>query len=486
MSKLKVIVSIIIVLTLFPLTMSGSVFAASTTKVLSTNFTLVNLGTTSASVVAEYYKTDGSTWTAADSYSSFTIAPDGGQKIVRQYDSASGLESGQGSVVISSSQPLGAVVQILARGQVPTSGAYNGVSSGSNVSYLPLLQKQNRTASGLVNSQIIVQNTESTAQDPAIVLRGSDGSTFTKNITNLQGGASYYYDLADETGLPNNWVGSATVTGTGSGTLAVVSNMFMGPNGMQTYNAFPTSSATSEWFFPLLTSRLTNGQSGAIALQNVSGGEIPANDLQLTCNGLGSSTPATITAENPAAIANYSAFYFNPVTNTTDFPTNWYGSCRLFSKTSKAFVAFGQIRYTNGVGAAAAYEGIPGNIIETTLYVPLVMKRLSNGQATTAAIQNLSTTNDATVTLLYTPSAEYIAAGGSSTPITISNIIIPAGNSISRNYRLSTGGESEPSLPLGWYGTLKVTSDQPVQAMIQITNLSPSGDPWMAHLGFVK
>ena len=56
------------------------VFAGSTTKTLSTNFTVVNLSiTTNASVTALYYKDDGSAWTADADKTNFTVPMNYGQ-----------------------------------------------------------------------------------------------------------------------------------------------------------------------------------------------------------------------------------------------------------------------------------------------------------------------------------------------------------------------------------------------------------------------
>lgn len=478
----SLIVAIMVVLSTY-----GSSLAGSTTKSLSTNFTLVNLGTSLATVSVDYIKADGSPWTANADYTSFTIPADGGQKILRQYDAASGMSSGQGSVVVSSDQPLGAIVQVLARSpQIPTQGAYNGVSQGSTKYYIPLLQRQNTTGSGVVNSQIIVQNADTAAINVNITLTRITGETFPKAITNLGPGQSYYYDLADEAGLPTGWVGSAVLQSTGKFT--AVSNLFLGAHGLMTFNGFPDEAKTSSWFLPLITSRLTNGQSASVAIQNLSTNPLAIGDVELLCTKDAASTgPTTLTVTNTTSIAVGAAYYFNPVVDTVNFPANWYGSCVVSSLSAQPIVAFAQIRYTNGISDSAAYEGIPGNSTNTTLYVPLIIKRLSNGVATAVTLQNLNKIADATVTLTYTPSPEYVTAGGSATPIVIPNVTIPAGGSIIRSHRLISGANSEPTMPVGWYGTLKVTSNQPVQSYVAITSLlASSGDTLMAHIGFTK
>jgi len=127
--------------------------AQSTTKSLSTNFTVVNLGSGPAQGIVQYIKTDGTQWGSGSE--SFTIANPGGQAIFRQYNPAGqpgnpNLTDGAGSVIISADQPLGAVVQILARGQNPTSsGAYSGFTAGDSSLYVPLVARKLSTASGL-------------------------------------------------------------------------------------------------------------------------------------------------------------------------------------------------------------------------------------------------------------------------------------------------------------------------------------------------
>jgi hypothetical protein len=85
--------------------------AQSTTKVLSTNFTLVNLSPGSNTVNISYYKQDGSQWRSPEVA---TLAAQGDQLIRRQYDDTE-LSSGSGSVVVGGQGALGAVVQIQTR-----------------------------------------------------------------------------------------------------------------------------------------------------------------------------------------------------------------------------------------------------------------------------------------------------------------------------------------------------------------------------------
>jgi hypothetical protein len=464
------------------------VLGQATTKQLSTNFTLVNLGDGQADGTVSYLKTDGSAW--GDGSEDFTITDPGGQAIFRQYFAAGqpgnpNLTDGNGSVVIESSQPLGAVVQILARGQNPTSsGAYSGFTEG-DISYnIPLAARKLPGASGESNSQIIVQNTGTGPADIEIEMINGDGSTrYTKSETGLAAGASYYYDLNLESAsnVPDAWYGSAVArTTTGGASIAVVSN-FIAADAMQTFNAFNTSAGSTTTYVPLFTSRLANSLSTPLSVQNVSGGTIAIGGIDVECTP----DPALIgfspfTVSNPAPVLNTASFFVNPVIDLT-IAEGFYGSCVISS--SADVVAFVQMRYI-ATGEAAAYEAIPGGSTETTAFIPLAAKRLGNGFATAVTIQNLSSST-VTMDLTYMPSPDY---GGSSSPVVIPDVSVGPYASYIQNHKITSGPGSVPSLPDGWYGTLMVESDEAVDSFVQLTMVwgAPSGDSFMAHNGFVQ
>lgn len=486
--KTRILVGLGLALILAAMTIAPGL-AQSTTKSLSTNFTLVNLGNGPAQGVVQYIKTDGSSWGSEN----FTISTTGGQAIFRQYDSVGrpgnpGLTEGAGSVVISADQPLGAVVQILARNQNPTSsGAYSGFTGGSTSYYVPLAVRKLSTATGLGNSQIIVQNAGNSAVNVVIKLINPDGSPrYTKSGISIQPGASYYYDLALEnpTNVPDGWYGSAVVsTTTTGGAIAVVSNFFTG-DAMQTFNAFSSASPTTRWFVPLFTSRLANGLSTPVAVQNLSGSTIPIGDVSLTCTpdpSLSGYTPFTKT--NTTAIENTAAYYFNPVVDTT-IPQGFYGSCVV--NASANVVAFVQMRFVTTLptaNEAAAYEAFPVGSTDTKAFIPLVAQRLANGFATAVTIQNLSD-ETATFNLTYKRSPDCTVGPDTYSPP--AQTVGPYASLI-QNHRTGVSG-----LVDGWFGTLTVQSNKPIAAFVQLTFLRsinpnlPGGDNYMAHNAFTQ
>lgn len=462
-------------------------------KTFSTNFTLVNVGEDAAQGMIEYIKPDGSEWGSE----SFMIAETGGQAVFRQYASPGdpgnpNLDDAGGSVVVTADQPLRGVVQIQARAQDPTSnGAYSAFQAGAASFYVPLAAKELTTASGLANSQINVQNVGSEAIDAEIELVASDGTTshIADGVT-LEPGASWYYDLATDASVPDEWYGSAIArTTTAGGSIAVASSFFTA-DAMQTFNAFPSSEPTTKWFVPLFTSRLINGLSTPLAVQNLSGSTIPVGDIEVTCTPDESITLDPITMQNDAAVEDSASYFFNPVIDMT-IPAGFYGACVI--ESSADVVAFVQMRFV-GEGEAAAYEAIPADGVTKEVSVsPLVAKRLANGFATAVTVQNLSETMAATVDITYTPAPEYVAAGGSATPLVLNDLVIPAGGSLIQNHRILTGPGAVSGMPEGWYGTMLVESEgEPIHGFVQLTYLSsvnpalPSGDNFMAHRAFVR
>jgi len=473
----------------------GLVSGASTTKSLSTNYTLVNFNASSAGTVsAQYVRDDGSVWDTK----TFTITA-GGQRIVRQYDPAdvnTPATAGKGSLVISADQPLGAVAQVQAvypgsLETVQTSGAYAGFSSGAAAFSAPLVSRQGSSASGLTNSQLMVQNTGTAATDVVVTLSPLPGtanqSSATITKTGLAVGTTWYLDLDDDagaTGLGTGWFGAATVNATtAGGQVAVVSSFFTGANAMQTYNAFPSAAAATTIFAPNVFARLTNGLSTPVTVQNLSGTDMAVGSVSLDCKGdanlAATVLPRDFVLTNTAAIANGGSFAWNPVTNM-NFPTTWFGACKVTAPGNA--VSFVQIRTitngTNNPDDAAAYEGIPSGGTDRQVIMPLMTRQLGNGFLTVGTIQNL-TNADNVVTLAYSG-----ATGNATFTATI-----PAQGSLIQNLRTGAGLPGTfAGLPDGWVGSLKVTSATgPIAGYVQLRNVVRTvGDNFMAHNAFTQ
>jgi hypothetical protein len=352
--------------------------------------------------------------------------------------------------------------------------------------YIPLVLRRINNVS---SSQLIIQSAESsgttTVSVQFIKAAASPGSNYTKPNISLQPGASYYYDIEEEANLAAGWFGSAVVTAASSRNIAVVSNLFTLPDTVQTFNAFPESALSNVWFAPLFTSRLANALSTPISIQNLSGSTLNAGDIDVSCTpDATSSGLSSFVVSNPAAVAANETYIVNPVTDNS-IPANWFGACRIQAPAGKNVAAFVQMRRPGQSSDAAAYEAIRGGGTNTTVQIPLMAKRLSVGFSTVATIQNLNISQAATVTLIYTANP----ASGFSGSTTVPNLSIPAGGSLIRNLRLpyNAGNAVTENLPDGWYGSLKVTSNRPIDAFVQLTTVgATSGDTLMAHGVFTQ
>jgi hypothetical protein len=483
-----------------------SAHAAATAKQLSTNFTLVNLDKDNPATGAiSYLLESGAAWPGVSAGNlSFSLPANGGSIQIKQYFDPT-MQPGRGSVVIASDRPVGAIVQIQARGQVPTQGAYTGFLEGHSVYYVPLAARNRYTLSGTGNSQIIIQNADSAAVTVTVELIPNTGSsgTYTRTIPSIQPGVSYYYDLSTETNLPDNWIGSAVVTALDSRKVTVVSNFFQGPDILQTFNAFPQEEIGPEWIVPIFFSRLENGMSTVITVQNIGSAEVAAGALAMHCRTIWGNTPAELDFSNPTAIAVNGSYSFNPIGDALLYPVAWAGTCEV-QAAGATLAAIVQMRYygsPTGVVGASAYEAVRAGGTDRVMFVPLVAKVLPNGFASVVGIRNLGDSST-TLTLHYIPATNgncpvstcdinHDGVVDAADTITIAGLVLPGESSLQRNHRLGTGtssAEAENNLPNNWEGSLRIeSSSQPIDGYVQLTYYkNVSGDQFMAHRVFTR
>lgn len=452
-------------------------FAQATTKTLATNFTLINFGTTTATVSVNYVKPDGSTWAADAGNTNFTIGPNGGQKIVRQYQDTT-LTAGQGSAVVSSDQALGAVTQVLADypthpAQNASNGAYSGITTPSDTWLLPLVAKNGSSASGTLNTQIVIQNAGSAAVNVQVAF----SNNYTKTGISLNPGASLNYDLSLDGSMPTGFASAVVKTVPAGGSLAVVQNTFIGADGLQTLDGFASANVGSSWMVPLFVAKLaSNNLSTPVTIQNLSGGTLAINQITMSCVAdPASPTAGNFSVQNSTTVANNASYIFNPVLVSWTTPVNWFGACRITTSPAANVVSYVQMRFV-GIQNTDSYQAINASGSNKHVFVPLIAKRLTNGFASAATIVNLSNSNTANVSLVYTKSS---GPG----PATLTwNTTIPANGSLIQNQRLAGFQVNGTPMPDQWVGTLTVASDQPIDGFVQLTNiLNPAGDTFMTH-----
>ncbi len=479
-----------------PLLAVAAPLTAASSKLYSTNITLVNLATsTTNNATLNYVKPDGSDWPASPAFTNVALPPRT-SVILRQYaDPVMPAGLGSGGVTLSNPGFMVPVVQILARnGQVASSGAYSELTISRSL-YVPLVARNLNSASGLTNSQLAIQNPASapvTATVTFIPGPNSPGSLYSRSNITIPAGASFMYDLSTETNLPDGFFGAAEITGNAPSTqLAVVANLFAGPHQLQTVGGFTRNYTPGQDYFnlyavPLFMSRLANGTSTTLAIQNMTSTPIAAGSIAVECTD--QSATDVFTIHNPNDIPASGAFYVNPVTDFS-LPSNWYGSCVINpGSVFNDLAVLIQQRRPGASDDTAAYQAtvfrdIAGPSGSQSTLVPLIAKRLANGFATAVTIQDLYNDLDiddnpipATINLRYIPE-------GGGTPIDVGPFTVASNGILIRNHRLGgTGPQVEEALPDGWVGSLLITSDQAFTGYVQLSNINAlPGDSLMAH-----
>jgi len=473
------IASLIVITLVFSL--AASVFAQATTKSLSTNYTVQNLSQTdTATVLVEYHKaydgsTPGGTWSADADKTSFTINP-GSSKVVAQYFDTT-LTDGAGSAVILADKPIAAIVNMLARNQTPTSGSYTAFTEGREQFYMPFAFKSLSTSVGIINSQLIIQNAGTAATNVTVdLISGVTGAIdYSKIISNLPAGESFYYDQSLETNLPSGWYGSALVHADAGGLITAVGNQFTGSHGLLTYPGF--TDGYTEWVVPLYLSRLSNGYNSIIAIQNVSGGTIPSGAISVTFTPDPSLSAAPFVKTLDFDLANNATWTLNP-RGSSAWPVNSFGAAKITSTAGNVVAIVNQLinepPYLKP--SALSYNAIPTNLTGQTVVVPLIMSRLTNGYSTVLTVANL-TSSAGTCTFTYKPDP---SLGLTDTVVT--GVTLPADGSILHNHRLAS--PSTHNLPANWFGAAIVECDRVVGGVVNQIQSGAPGDPDLSYNAF--
>jgi len=311
-----------------PLASDGTTF--------TTGYILQNIGTEAASVLVEYYDTSGNLVSGATKSVSL------GQGIAFAYNqkSDSALSSPwNGSIVASSSQPLGGVVAV--QGDNGDTAMYTGFSGGDDKVYLPALYK---SYGANTTTEFAVQNTTGAPVDILIEYFNRYGVSMGTVPDTLEAFSSKYYRTADVSLIADSsWSGSAIVTTTGAKIVAAVVDYRTDDAGA--YNGILESEGDTEVYLPAIYREYGPNTSGFI-VQNLGG------------------TPATISADyydrlgnwvkqetSPSPVDPNTAWARNQVSDT-DLGASWSGAIVVICSEPIAAVA------SNSRGIAGDfYEG---------------------------------------------------------------------------------------------------------------------------------
>ena len=427
----------------------------------TTGFQVQNLGTATATVGIELYNRDG---TSAASITNESITTS------KTYYPVPTVAAGfQGSAVVSSDQPVAAIVNIMGNSGVSGTPFYSESVSGISSSAtglqvnLPLIMRGN---SGF-NTWFSVQNAGTGPATVNIVYTpGKDangaatGTAVTSAPVTIPVGAAMVFNQAPEAGLGTKFIGSAKLTSDQA--LAVVVNQ-VGTGATKTlltYSGF--SQGSNNVVLPLIMQANATYFTG-ISIQNV--GTTPANvHVTYAANTIGGTfKPTDVTVPLAAGasqgyIINGTDRYIGSATVTTD------------STDQNVVVVVNQLSTSKGRGTA--YEGISRALATSKVSFPLLMNANSN-YFTGVQCTNLGATAS-NLTLTFSADTS-TSATGTPPPVTAN---VAAGASINwlQDAQLGT------TKYIG-SGTVTSSTGSPVVCIVNELNNVVVGDAFLTYNG---
>jgi hypothetical protein len=312
----------------------------------NSGYQVANLSSDTATISIQYVNQDGTVAATVDD----TIPGDGSTT----YFPIGAGAGFNGSVVISSDQPVAAIVNVLGDG-FAFGEAYESFTEGSDTANLPLIMKGNFN----FNTWFNVQNASSPGGTPVDVEISYAGTTCTETAT-IPAGAAATFNQATNTCLPTPYVGAATVTATGGNVVAAV--MQVGPTTLFAYNSFTDGS--TEPVMPLVQGN-NFGYFTGIQVQNT--GAV-ATDVTVSYvpgeSGVACSQTETIAAGASATYQDCS---------NMSVPTFIGGAAVSNNSADQPLVAI--VNQLNlGQGKGAAYSGFAPASATETVNFPLIMQ----------------------------------------------------------------------------------------------------------------
>ncbi|MEM3554847.1 MAG: hypothetical protein QXU79_03420 [Candidatus Micrarchaeaceae archaeon] len=459
--------------------MTTSLVAAQGGGVWDSSFTVVNLGTSDATVSVTFYAEDGTAYTPPTLGTStgavnnpFTLAPGSSVEILLFL--TTGLPDGRYSVVISADQPIAAIANltntVYSPPQSPSfSGSYSGFEDvGQTAVYMPAIVEDYYNW----NSHVSMQNL--TGGDLAITIEffteGTNTVCHTEGPTTVKAYSSWHLDVStldlantscNVNPAVDGYNGSAKVSA--AGPIAVVDNQTADIYGMTaTYRGFTPDQATNKYFVPALYYLYYNWFS-SINIQNV--GTV-ATTVTVDYSDSAADATCDLDPGESCLLINLLETGHDPKFSavvTADNPA-----------AQLVVVAQAGTTVESGLNQAFAYE--PFSAGGTTFGLPLTMD-MYYGWFTSFTVQNVGTAN---VNIQYTyapdPSVGFAGATCNAGPIA------PGAN-------LEIVQIADPcvDLPEGYHGGVVVTGTGPIIVIVSQNNVEQMtarpGDWSMSYRG---
>lgn len=407
------------------------------------SFTVVNMGTSQATVQVTFYDETGAATTPADLggglSNPFPLA--GGASQVVYVPGIPGLPNGRYSVVVSADQPIAAIANLIGNnGGIFFNGSYSGAEDvGQTSMFVPSVNK----AFWGWDSHLSIQNLTNAAMNVTVNFYAGTPVSIATVSQSVPAYASWHLNVASVPGVPSGYNGSAVVTAPGP--IAVVDNQTVDAGGQtQDYNGFPNGQTTL--YCPALYKDFYTWGS-SLNVQNV--GTVTTTVNVTYSDG----TSAT------RELGPYAAYlFYQPAEPHT-------------AATFSAIVTADQplVAIVNAANAAAQAQTYNCFFSGSTSYFVPIVEKNYYGWDSAVQVQNVGTAA-ADVTITY------------ETPGCSSTKNIPAGGT---DYFYQPG---EACLPDGYGASATLTSAQPIVVIVNQTwgagQTGDQGDWSMSYNGF--
>lgn len=351
-------------------------------------FQVQNLsGTDQATVSITYYNQDGSVNT--------TISDDIAAGASNTYFPIGATAGFDGSVVISSDQPVAAIANVLAD-NFAFGASYASFSGGASQVSLPLIMKGNSGFDTWFN----VQNAGTSSADVTIAY----ADTACTDTATIPAGAAATFSQAANSCLPAGYVGAATVDAGAGSVVATV--MQTGPTTLLAYNGF--TSATASPVIPLVNANNSGFVTG-IQVQNTGATDTDVTISYTAIPGLGTDCSETLSIPAQGS----ATFAFFAFTAAGDCGAGQFvGSAAITGNTEGNDLVAIVNQLNTGASQGTSYNAFDTSTATSTVVMPLIMDR-NSGYYTGFNVQNVSG-GDLTVSCDFTDATGAVVANATS------------------------------------------------------------------------
>jgi len=393
------------------------------------SFAVQNISDSTATVTVSFITTNGDVITPTELNSGktnpFELLPGASWEVY--VPGVPDLPDGQYSVLISSTQKIVAIANLVGEGTTNFNGSYSGFESGATPFYLPSVVYNYYGWYSLIS----VQNVGSTSTDIDVTITCSNGSVGTLSATNVPASSSVHFDL--ENVVPTGFTastscnGSAVITSSGAPIIAVDNQTVPTAGNTQSYSG--SASGASSLYVPALY-KSYYGWNASLNIRKLAAG---STTVTVTYSDSGVST-CDLTDVTPSCLL------YIP----TEHSGNGYFGATITTSPSMDVLAV--VNAANGA-QAQTYNAINSANATNAVSIPSVMKSYY-GWNTSFTCQNVGS-------LPTTLHIEYNGYTGNAYD-TIS---------LSEGDTLEIVQNTETFLPLGYQGGLNVTAND-VSALV--------------------